>query len=57
MIAFGMMLLFEGITPFLFPARWRRFLEQVARLSDGQIRFLGLTALLLGLAVIWLVRF
>lgn len=43
------MLLVEGITPFLFPRKWRAALLGILQLSDGQIRFLGLLALVAGL--------
>lgn len=56
-LALGMMLLIEGIIPFLFPKQWRTAFNRILGLSDGQIRFLGLFALLCGLLVIGLVRF
>jgi uncharacterized protein len=51
-IAFGLLLLFEGIIPFLFPKQWRDAFTRITQFSDGQIRFFGLTALLCGLIVI-----
>ncbi|HEY8101922.1 MAG: DUF2065 domain-containing protein [Burkholderiaceae bacterium] len=51
-IAFGLLLLFEGIIPFLFPKQWREAFTRITQFSDGQIRFFGLTALLCGLIVI-----
>jgi len=56
-IAFGFMLLFEGVVPFLLPKQWREAFHRITQFSDGQIRFFGLVALLCGLAVIGLVRF
>jgi uncharacterized protein YjeT (DUF2065 family) len=55
-IALGLMLLFEGIIPFLFPKQWRETINRITRLSDGQIRFVGLIALLCGLATLGLVQ-
>jgi uncharacterized protein YjeT (DUF2065 family) len=55
-IALGLMLLFEGIIPFLFPKQWRETINRITRLSDGQIRFVGLIALLCGLATLVLVQ-
>ena len=46
------MLLLEGIIPFFFPKQWRDTFNRIVRLSDGQIRFLGLLALLGGLTVL-----
>jgi uncharacterized protein YjeT (DUF2065 family) len=56
-VALGLMLLFEGIIPFLMPRQWREAFNRITRLSDGQIRFLGLIALLCGLAIIGMVHF
>lgn len=53
-VALGLMLLFEGIVPFLFPRQWRETFNRITRFSDGQIRFLGLVALLCGLVVLGL---
>ncbi|EWS55245.1 MULTISPECIES: DUF2065 domain-containing protein [unclassified Methylibium] len=50
--ALALMLVFEGLLPFLSPQRWRRVFEQATRLSDGQLRFLGLTSMLGGLVVL-----
>jgi uncharacterized protein YjeT (DUF2065 family) len=55
-IALGLMLLFEGVIPFFFPKQWREAFDRITRLSDGQIRFLGLIALLCGLALLGLVQ-
>ena len=51
------MLLFEGVIPFFFPKQWRETFNRITRMSDGQIRFLGLIALLCGLATLGLVQF
>lgn len=53
----GLMLLLEGIIPFLFPRQWRDTVNRILQMSDGQIRFLGLIALLGGLASLSLVNF
>jgi uncharacterized protein len=55
-VALGLMLLLEGIIPFLFPKQWRDTISRIARLTDGQIRFVGLVALLCGLATLGLVH-
>lgn len=51
-VALGLMLLLEGIIPFLFPKQWRHTFNRIMQLSDGQIRFLGLVALIFGLAIL-----
>ena len=52
--ACALMLVLEGLLPFFSPAAWRRLFEQAARLSDGQIRFLGLSSMLLGVVLLLL---
>lgn len=52
-LALGLMLVLEGLTPFLFPAAWRETLMRLIRFQDGQIRFLGLTLMLTGLLLIY----
>lgn len=54
--AFGLMLVLEGLTPFLFPAMWRETLRRVSQLQDGQLRFVGLTLMLAGVLVIYWVK-
>ena len=53
--ALALVLVIEGLLPFLSPVRWRRMFEQVLQMTDGQIRFFGLGSMLLGLALLWLV--
>ncbi len=55
-VALGLMLLLEGIFPFLFPRQWRETFNRITRFSDGQIRFLGLIALSCGILVLGLVE-
>lgn len=50
--AFGMVLVIEGILPFLAPKLWREGFRKFLELSDGQMRFIGLIALLSGLALV-----
>lgn len=55
LMAFALMLVVEGILPFIAPARWRETFLQLARLADGQIRFIGLASMLSGLILLLLV--
>jgi uncharacterized protein len=48
LIGLGFMLIFEGLMPLISPTQWREFFAQVAKLRDGQIRFMGLGAVALG---------
>ena len=50
--AVALMLVFEGLLPFLSPGTWRQVFERATRMSDGQIRFLGLTSMVIGLVLL-----
>jgi uncharacterized protein len=50
--AFGLMLFFEGIIPFVFPRQWKDTFDRIVRFSNGQIRFFGLITVLCGLATL-----
>lgn len=53
-LALGLVLVFEGLLPFVSPAGWRRVFSQMLTLRDGQIRFFGLISVLIGALVIML---
>jgi uncharacterized protein YjeT (DUF2065 family) len=53
--ALGLMLVLEGIMPFMFPAPWRATLRKISGFRDGQVRFIGLSAMLTGFLVVYLV--
>ncbi|MDP3137681.1 MAG: DUF2065 domain-containing protein, partial [Burkholderiaceae bacterium] len=46
----------EGILPFLVPGVWRETFRRLIEMSDGQIRFIGLTSMLAGLLLLYLAR-
>lgn len=50
--AFALMLVIEGLLPFLSPGTWRAAFERATRMSDGQIRFFGLTSMVIGLLLL-----
>jgi uncharacterized protein len=52
--AFALMLVVEGLLPFISPPKWRAVFERAMRMTDGQIRFLGLSSMLAGLAMLYL---
>ena len=52
--AFALMLVIEGLLPFISPPRWRAVFERATQLSDGQIRFIGLASMLAGLVMLYL---
>lgn len=56
LIAFALMLVLEGLLPFLAPAVWRETFRRLVELSDGQIRFVGLTSMLIGIILLMVFR-
>ena len=52
-LAMALVLVIEGIYPFLSPKGWRQMFLQLLQLSDGQLRFFGMCSILAGLFLIW----
>ena len=50
--ALALVLMIEGLFPFLAPGAWRRVFAEMLKLHDGQIRFFGLCSLCAG-ALLW----
>ena len=54
--AFCLVLIIEGILPFLSPARWRKMAVTVAVLDDRSVRMMGLVSMVIGAAVLSLIN-
>ncbi len=54
--ACALMLVLEGILPFLAPATWREMFRQLTQMRDGQIRFIGLTSMLIGIVLLMVLQ-
>jgi uncharacterized protein YjeT (DUF2065 family) len=54
--AFALVLVVEGLLPLLAPQLWRESFAKLVSLSNGQLRFIGLASILIGLVGFWLVR-
>ena len=52
--ALALMLIIEGLLPFLAPGFWRETFRRITEMSDGQLRFIGLTSMLAGLLLLFL---
>jgi uncharacterized protein YjeT (DUF2065 family) len=52
--ALALMLVFEGLLPFFSPRRWRDIFLRATQMTDGQIRFIGLTSMMIGLFLLLL---
>ncbi len=56
LLGFAMMLVIEGLIPFIFPDVWRATFQKLVSLSDGQLRFIGVTAMLSGLLLLYWIK-
>jgi uncharacterized protein YjeT (DUF2065 family) len=56
LMAFALMLIIEGVLPFLLPTLWRDTFRRITEFSDGQIRFFGLSSMLVGLLILFFLR-
>jgi uncharacterized protein len=50
--AFGLLLVMEGLMPFIAPAAWRETFRKAIELKDGQLRMGGLIAIGAGLLIL-----
>lgn len=54
--AIALMLVLEGILPFLAPTAWRETFTRMIQLNDGQIRFIGFISMIVGLVLLMLTQ-
>ena len=56
LMALGLVLIFEGLLPFVAPQAWRETFKRLIEFKDGQLRFMGLISIIGGLALMLLNR-
>ena len=54
--ALALVLVIEGMLPFVRPGRYKQLVAQIVRLSDNQLRMFGLSAMIIGIVLLFLVR-
>jgi len=54
--ALALVLIIEGMLPFLNPAGFRRTMQMLSQLEDSKLRFAGLTAMIVGCLLLYVVR-
>ena len=54
--AFCLMLVLEGISPFLYPQRWRGLVQTLSTVNDRQLRMMGLFSMLVGAGLLYLIN-
>ncbi len=52
--AFALMLVIEGVLPLVAPALWRATFRRVVEMQDGQIRFIGMASVAVGIITLLL---
>ncbi len=55
-VAIALLLVIEGIFPFISPNAMRRTLQTISQMPDQPLRFVGLTSMLLGLVLLYLIN-
>ena len=56
LVALALLLVLEGVMPFLHPQGMRRAMLALAKLNDGTLRFAGLTVMVVGCLLLYIVR-
>jgi uncharacterized protein YjeT (DUF2065 family) len=54
LLALALMLIIEGMFPFMFPTAWRDTFRRIAERPTHHIRIGGLVAMVLGLLLLWI---
>lgn len=56
LVAMCLVLVIEGILPFLMPGRWREMMLSLAQIDERSIRMIGFGSMLLGAGLLFLVK-
>lgn len=56
LVAIALVLVFEGIIPFLAPQKFRQALAQLCQLPDQALRIIGLVSMTIGIIFLYLLR-
>ncbi|MDE0981902.1 MAG: DUF2065 domain-containing protein [Gammaproteobacteria bacterium] len=55
-VAFCLMLVIEGIIPFISPGRWRKMLLVLDQIDDNTMRMIGLGSMLTGTVLLLMIN-
>ena len=55
-IAACLMLVLEGMMPFIAPTSWRQMMLKIVTMNDSSIRVMGLISMLLGVGLLYIVN-
>ncbi len=56
LVALSLVFVIEGILPFVSPGQWRQVLAMLIQMDDRRIRIMGLVSMLIGTALLYLLR-
>ena len=56
LVALALLLVIEGILPFLNPEGMRRAMRVLVEMSDANLRFAGLTSMIIGCLLLYVAR-
>jgi len=56
LVAFGLMLILEGMMPFLYPNRWKALVRKLAEIETQTMRMMGFMSMLIGLILLYWIR-
>jgi hypothetical protein len=56
LLGLAMMLVIEGMLPFVLPGLWRETFSKLVTMTDGQLRFIGITAMLSGIILLYWIK-
>lgn len=56
LVAIALLLVIEGVLPFLSPEALRRTLLLISQMNDNTLRFTGLTSMLLGVILLYVIH-
>jgi uncharacterized protein len=56
LVAFCLMLVLEGIVPFLYPGRWRSLVAALAQIDNNKLRMIGLASMIVGTLLLYLIN-
>jgi uncharacterized protein YjeT (DUF2065 family) len=55
-IALCLVLVIEGIVPFLYPKRWKEMVAVIAEVDDRTMRIVGLISMMTGTGLLYLIN-
>ncbi|HEY6530444.1 MAG TPA: DUF2065 domain-containing protein [Cellvibrionaceae bacterium] len=54
--AIALVLIIEGVTPFLYPTKWRQLVQQLSMIDNNTLRLIGFASMVLGVGLLYLIK-